>query len=67
MWPTSTSFQRTSPNWSPLSSTEPRSCVTNAFRRWPSLSRRELSELKRLYDGRLRVARYMGSRSRRSL
>jgi hypothetical protein len=30
------------------------------FRRWPSLSRRELSELKRLYHEQLRVARYVG-------
>jgi hypothetical protein len=36
------------------------------FRRWPSLSRLELSELKRLYNERLRLARYLGKRSRRS-
>jgi hypothetical protein len=36
------------------------------FRRWPSLSRLELSELKRLYNERLRVAKYVGSRNRRS-
>ena len=31
------------------------------FRRWPSLSRPELSELKRLYNERLRLARHLGS------
>jgi len=36
------------------------------FRRWPALSRLELSELKRLYNERLRLARYLGKRSRRS-
>jgi hypothetical protein len=34
------------------------------FRRWPSLSRPELSELKRLYNERLRLARYVGKRRR---
>jgi hypothetical protein len=29
------------------------------FRRWPSLSGLELSELKRLYSERLRLARYL--------
>lgn len=36
------------------------------FRRWPALSRLELSELKRLYNERLRLARQVGSRSNRS-
>jgi hypothetical protein len=36
------------------------------FRRWPSLSRVELSELKRLYNERLRLARHVGRRERRS-
>jgi hypothetical protein len=36
------------------------------FRRWPSLSGLELSELKRLYNERLRLARYLGRRGRRS-
>ena len=36
------------------------------FRRWPSLSRVELSELKRLYNERLRLARHVGRRDRRS-
>jgi hypothetical protein len=35
------------------------------FRRWPSLSRLELSELKRLYNERLRIAKYLGKRSKR--
>jgi hypothetical protein len=36
------------------------------FRRWPALNRLELSELKRLHNERLRLARYMGRRSHRS-
>jgi hypothetical protein len=36
------------------------------FRRWPSLNRLELSELKRLYNERLRLARYAGKRRRQS-
>ncbi len=32
------------------------------FRRWPSLSRTELSELKRLYNERLRLAKFLGTR-----
>jgi hypothetical protein len=35
------------------------------FRRWPSLNRLELSELKRLYNERLLIARYVGKRGRR--
>ena len=34
------------------------------FRRWPSLSRLEMSELKRLYNERVRLARYVGRRGR---
>ena len=36
------------------------------FRRWPALSGFELSELKRLYNERLRLAKYLGRRGRRS-
>jgi hypothetical protein len=36
------------------------------FRRWPSLSGVERSELKRLYNERLRLARHLGRRGRRS-
>lgn len=36
------------------------------FRRWPSLSGRERSELKRLYNERLRLARHLGKRGRRA-
>jgi hypothetical protein len=32
------------------------------FRRWPALSRIELAELKRLYNERLLIARYLGRR-----
>ena len=39
--------------------------VSRLFRRWPSLSGHELSELKRLYNERLRLARHFGSRGRR--
>lgn len=35
------------------------------FRRWPSLNRLELSELKRLYTERLRLAKHLGKRRRR--
>ena len=31
------------------------------FRRWPSLSKVETTELKRLYDERLRVAKHVGA------
>jgi len=34
------------------------------FRRWPSLSGGERSELKRLYNERLRLARHLGRRER---
>lgn len=30
------------------------------FRRWPKLAGRELNELRRLYDERLRLARHFG-------
>jgi len=30
------------------------------FRKWPSLAGRELQELRRLYDERLRLARHFG-------
>lgn len=36
------------------------------FRRWPSLNRLELPELKRIYNERLRLARHVGKRGRRS-
>lgn len=40
--------------------------LTPLFRRWPSLSGAERSELKRLYNERLRLARQLGRRGRRS-
>jgi hypothetical protein len=36
--------------------------IAPLFRRWPRLSRRELSELSRLYRERIRVARQLGRR-----
>ena len=41
--------------------------ISALFGRWPSLSRVELSELKRLYNERLRVARYVGAMRTRLL
>jgi hypothetical protein len=38
--------------------------LTPLFRRWPALSVRELAELRRVYDERLRVARLLGRRKR---
>ena len=38
--------------------------LTPLFRRWPSLNRTEDSELKRLYNERLRLARFAGQRGR---
>jgi hypothetical protein len=35
--------------------------VTRLFRRWPSLSKREMSELKLLYNERMRLAKYVGT------
>ena len=35
------------------------------FQRWPSLSRPELGQLRRLYAERLRIARYLGRRRER--
>ena len=35
--------------------------ISALFRRWPSLNRAETSELKRLYNERVRVARYIGA------
>jgi hypothetical protein len=34
--------------------------LTPLFRRWPALSKDEMSELRRLYSERLRVARHLG-------
>jgi hypothetical protein len=34
--------------------------VTRLFRRWPSLSEREMRELKLLYGERMRLAKYVG-------
>jgi hypothetical protein len=34
--------------------------LTILFRRWPKLSKPEMRELKRLYDERQRLARYVG-------
>lgn len=35
------------------------------FRRWPTLSRFELAELRHVYAERLRIARYLGRRRAR--
>jgi hypothetical protein len=40
--------------------------LTILFRRWPKLARAELGDLRRLYSERLRLARYLGERRRRS-
>jgi streptomycin 6-kinase len=34
--------------------------LTPLFRRWPALSKQEMTELRRLYSERLRVARHLG-------
>jgi hypothetical protein len=39
--------------------------VTLLFRRWPSLTRPEMKELRRLYDERQRLARYVGALRKR--
>jgi hypothetical protein len=39
--------------------------VTRLFRRWPSLSRAEMNELKSLYEERIRLAKYVGRIRRR--
>jgi hypothetical protein len=39
--------------------------LTALFRRWPNLPRRELRELRRLSDERLRLARYLGKLRKR--
>jgi hypothetical protein len=36
------------------------------FRRWPALSRSELGQLRQIYAERLKIARYLGRRRRRS-
>jgi hypothetical protein len=36
------------------------------FRRWPSLTRGEMRELRRAYDERLRLARWIGRARRRA-
>ena len=41
--------------------------ISALFGRWPSLSRVEMTELRRLYDERLRVARYVGAMRKRHL
>ena len=38
--------------------------LTALFRRWPALAARELRELRRLYDERLRLARHVGRKRR---
>jgi hypothetical protein len=38
--------------------------LTPLFRRWPTLGRQELHELRRLYAERLRIARFVGERQR---
>jgi hypothetical protein len=35
------------------------------FKRWPALSRPELGQLRRMYEERLRIARYLGRRRAR--
>ena len=40
--------------------------ITRLFRRWPALKRAELSELRRLYDERLRLAKSLGARRKRA-
>ena len=35
------------------------------FRRWPSLTKVEMKEIRRLYDERQRLARYVGSLRKR--
>jgi hypothetical protein len=37
------------------------------FRRWPSLNKIEMKEIKRLYDERQRLAKYVGRLRRRSV
>jgi hypothetical protein len=39
--------------------------LATLFRRWPKLAGRELNELRRLYDERLRLARHFGGLRRR--
>jgi hypothetical protein len=39
--------------------------IAPLFRRWPALSRIELSQLRRLYAERLRIARSLGRRRAR--
>jgi hypothetical protein len=39
--------------------------ITVLFRKWPRLAGRELHELRRLYDERLRLARHFGRIRRR--
>jgi hypothetical protein len=34
--------------------------LTVLFRRWPSLTKIEMKEIRRLHDERLRLARYIG-------
>jgi hypothetical protein len=41
--------------------TESDALLAPLFRRWPALSKVELRELRRLYDERLRLAKYVGS------
>jgi hypothetical protein len=39
--------------------------LTPLFRRWPKLGRNELTELRRLYAERVRLARYIGRLTQR--
>ena len=41
--------------------------LAGLFRRWPRLSRLETSQLRRLYDERVRLAKYVGRRRARRL
>lgn len=40
--------------------------ITSLFRRWPALNGAELSDLRRLYDERLRLAKSVGARRQRA-
>jgi hypothetical protein len=41
--------------------------LTPLFRRWPALSTREMADLRRLFDERVRLAKRVGSLRRRGL
>jgi len=39
--------------------------LTRLFRRWPTLTRAEFSELRQLYEERLRLAKALGAKRKR--